>query len=194
MMGHRAIYADGWKAVTRHIPGVAFEDDDWELYHLAEDRSECNNLAGERPELLAELVERWWQEAEEYGVLPLDDRTIELFMTRYRDRSPHPADRRYHYFPPMSPMPGQVAPALGGRGWDLAASIDRPDGAGRRALRHRHREQRRQRLRRRRAPPPRLQLLRRPPPRHLHASGACRRVRQSASASDGSGGAGTPPW
>jgi len=130
MMGHRAIYANGWKAVTRHTSGVPFEDDDWELYHIAEDRSECNNLAAERPELVAELVERWWQEAEEYGVLPLDDRLIELFMTRYRDRSPHPADRRYHYFPPMSPMPGQVAPALGGRGWDLAASIDRPDGAG----------------------------------------------------------------
>jgi len=24
MMGHRAVYADGWKAVTRHQPGVAF--------------------------------------------------------------------------------------------------------------------------------------------------------------------------
>ena len=34
MMGHRGIYADGWKAVTRHQPGVPFEDDDWELYHL----------------------------------------------------------------------------------------------------------------------------------------------------------------
>ena len=63
------------------------------------------------------------------GVLPLDDRTIELFSTRYRDRSPHPTSRRYSYFPPMSPLPGQVAPALGGRGWDMAATIDRPEGA-----------------------------------------------------------------
>jgi arylsulfatase len=130
MMGHRALYADGWKAVTRHTSGVPFEEDDWELYHLAEDRSECVNLASERPELLAELIDRWWQEAEKYGVLPLDDRLIELFITRYRDRSPHPHDRRYHYFPPMSPMPAQVAPALGGRGWNLSASVDRPKGAG----------------------------------------------------------------
>jgi hypothetical protein len=76
-----------------------------------------------------ELVKRWWVEAEEQGVLPLDDRTIELFGTRYRDRSPHPENRRYSYFPPMSPLPGQVAPSLGGRGWDMAATIDRPDGA-----------------------------------------------------------------
>jgi arylsulfatase len=130
MMGHRAIYADGWKAVTRHQSGVPFEDDDWELYHLAEDRSECHNLAAELPDKVTELVALWWEEAEAYGVLPLDDRTIELFTTRYRDRSPHTVDRHYSYFPPMSPLPGQVAPALGGRGWNMAATIDRPAGAG----------------------------------------------------------------
>ena len=90
MMGHRAIYADGWKAVTRHQAGTPFEDDDWELYNLAEDRSECHNLAAAMPDKVAEMVDRWWEEAEEYGVLPLDDRTIELFGTRYRHNSPHP--------------------------------------------------------------------------------------------------------
>jgi arylsulfatase len=130
MMGHRAIYSNGWKAVTRHPPGVPFDDDVWELYHLAEDRSECTDLAATMPEKVVELVGLWWSEAEEYGVLPLDDRTIELFFTRYRDRSPHPLDRHYSYFPPMSPLPGQVAPALGGRGWDMAATVERPTGAG----------------------------------------------------------------
>lgn len=37
MMGHRGIYRDGWKAVTRHSPGVSYDDDDWELYHVAVD-------------------------------------------------------------------------------------------------------------------------------------------------------------
>ncbi len=130
MMGHRAVYADGWKAVTRHRPGVPFDEDEWELYHLAEDRSECHNLAASMPEKAAEMVALWWAEAEAYGVLPLDDRTIELFSTRYRDRSPHPSSRSYSYFPPMSPLPAQVAPSLGGRGWDMAAFIERPEGAG----------------------------------------------------------------
>ncbi|MCB1017734.1 MAG: sulfatase-like hydrolase/transferase, partial [Acidimicrobiales bacterium] len=130
MMGHRAIYADGWKAVTRHTPGVPFDDDTWELYHYDVDRSECHDLAAEHPEKLAELVALWWDEAEAHNVLPLDDRTIELFGARFRDHSPHPTDRRYTYYPPMTPLPAQVAAAIGGRSWDLDATIERPDGAG----------------------------------------------------------------
>lgn len=129
MMGHRGIYCDGWKAVTRHDFGTDFDDDTWELYHLAEDRSECNDLAATHPDKLAELIELWWAEAAEHGVLPLDDRTIELFGVRFRDRSPHPTSRSYTYYPPMTPLPPQVAAGLGGRSWDLTATIDRPAGA-----------------------------------------------------------------
>lgn len=130
MMGHRGIYADGWKAVTRHRSGTPFEDDVWELYHLSEDRSECTDLAAEQPETLARLIQLWWDEAEAQGVLPLDDRTIELFSTRYRDHSVHPVDRHYVYRPPMSPLPAQAAPAMGARGFDLTATVDRPAGTG----------------------------------------------------------------
>ena len=57
-----------------------------------------------------------------HGVLPLDDRTIELFGARFRDGSPHRADRHYTYRPPMSPMPAQVGAQIGGRSWDLDAA------------------------------------------------------------------------
>jgi arylsulfatase len=130
MFGHRAIVADGWKAVTRHQAGTPFDDDRWELYHYDVDRSECHDLAGAMPEKRDELVALWWEEAEDQGVLPLDDRSIELFFTRYRDNSVHPTDRRYTYYPPMAPLPAQVAPGMGGKGFDLAATVDRPAGAG----------------------------------------------------------------
>jgi len=130
MMGHRAIWVDGWKAVTKHKPGVSFDDDVWELYHLDVDRSECHDLAASMPDRLSEMIDLWWVEAEAHGVLPLDDRTIELFGTRFRDHSPHRPDRHYTYYPPMTPLPGQVAPALAGRSWDLLATIDRAVGEG----------------------------------------------------------------
>jgi len=130
MMGHRAVWADGWKAVTRHEPGVAFDQDRWELYHVADDPSECNDLAGAMPEKLTELIDLWWQEADTHGVLPLDDRTVELFGARFRPRSPHPENRRYTYRPPLTPLPAQVGAQIGGRSWDLSATIHRPAGAG----------------------------------------------------------------
>ena len=112
----------------RHTPGVSFDDDDWELYHIEEDRSECKNLAAEMPEKLAELISLWWIEAEEHGVLPLDDRGIELFGARFRDRSPHPTSRNYVYRPPMAPLPAQAAAPIGGRSWDLDAYLTRAEG------------------------------------------------------------------
>jgi arylsulfatase len=116
--------------VTRHQSGTPFDDDRWELYHVAEDASECHDLAERHPDRLAELVALWWSEAAEHNVLPLDDRTVELFGTRFREHSPHPADRRYTYRPPMAPMPAQVGAPLGGRSWEMAAEIDRAPGGG----------------------------------------------------------------
>lgn len=132
MMGHRGIYSDGWKAVTRHARGVSYDEDDWELYHVAADRSECVNLAADEPDRLAGLIELWWRQASEHGVLPLDDRTIELFGARERaqaEHTPHPTSRHYVYRPPMSPIPAQAGARIGGRSWDLDATIDRPAGA-----------------------------------------------------------------
>ncbi len=125
MAGHRGIYADGWKAVTRHTGGTPFDDDVWELYHVAEDFSECHDLAAAMPDKLDEMIALWWREAETHGVLPLDDRLIELFGARFQDRTAHPANRQYTYRPPMSPLPAQAAAALGGRGWDMTATIER---------------------------------------------------------------------
>ncbi len=127
MVGHRAMYHEGWKAVTRHQHGASFDDDRWELYHVASDASECHDLAVQEPEKLKDLIDLWWDEAEEYGVLPLDDRLIELFGARSRDNSPHPISRHYTYRPPLSPIPPQAAAGIGGRSWDLEARILRSE-------------------------------------------------------------------
>ena len=80
------------------------------------------------PEKLTQLIDLWWSEAERHGVLPLDDRMIELFGARFRDNSPHPPNLRYLYRPPMSPMPGQASAAIGGKSFDLTATVTRIQG------------------------------------------------------------------
>lgn len=80
MLGNRAIWHDGWKAVTYHAPGSDFEGDRWELYDLASDFNELHDLADTEPERLRHLVDLWWAEAGRNQVLPLDDRIMERFL------------------------------------------------------------------------------------------------------------------
>ena len=130
--GSRAIVAqqDGtwWKAVVRHQQGDDFDTEQWELYDIGVDASECTDLASERPDKLAELIELWWSEATRLGALPLDGRGLELFAPVRDDHSPHRHDRRYIYRPPVSPIAAGSSPSPGGRTFDLTARVDRANG------------------------------------------------------------------
>ncbi|AHC26039.1 MULTISPECIES: arylsulfatase [Mycobacteriaceae] len=128
MAGSRALVAGHWKAVCKHIPGADYDTEPWELYDLSHDMSECEDLAGAEPERLAELIALWWLEADRHGVLPLDDRGIELFAPRFRHHSPHPVEGRYTYRPPCSPIPPQAFAPIGGTSFDLTARVARADG------------------------------------------------------------------
>jgi len=127
-MGHRGLWADGWKITTYHEQGKPFDDDEWGLFHLDEDFSECHDVADEHPERLRELIDLWWAEAGMHGVLPLDDRTIELFGAAPRPGTVH-ARNEYVYFPPIAHIPADASPPLGGRSWTIVATVDVPDGA-----------------------------------------------------------------
>ncbi len=127
MFGHRGIWSEGWKAVTRHRLGHSFEEDVWELYRLDEDFSECVDLAEEMPEKLEEMKALWWSEAERHGVLPLDDNVVGIAFQPERAGTTH-ATRDYRYLPPLSRIPTEAAPAIAGRSWRMTADIDRPNG------------------------------------------------------------------
>ncbi|MBP1560764.1 MAG: arylsulfatase [Oscillospiraceae bacterium] len=69
--GNRAIYKDGWKAVVNHAFSETYEEDEWELYHTAEDYSEKHNVADKYPEKLRELQEEFFLEAGRHNVFPM---------------------------------------------------------------------------------------------------------------------------
>ncbi|TMK61691.1 MAG: arylsulfatase [Actinobacteria bacterium] len=71
--GHRAYYRDGWEIVTLHRPYAPFTDEEWELYHLAEDPTELDNLAERLPDRVRELADAWEIAAWAGEVFPLDD-------------------------------------------------------------------------------------------------------------------------
>ena len=98
MLGSRAIWHKGWKAVSVH-PTIAgwgnFEHDRWELYHTDQDPTEMDDLAEEHPGKLREMINLWFHEAGKYNGLPIEDRTaVEVLADPTR--------------PQVAPPPGPV--------------------------------------------------------------------------------------
>ena len=131
MLGCRAIYHEGWKAVAFKPagalyddgidPNAPFEDDVWELYDKRNDFSERHDLAAEQPDRLAALIERWWAEARANEVLPLDNRPAAALV----NPRPRPGgDRlRYVYRPGTAPVPETVAPNVRNRSHSITARV-----------------------------------------------------------------------
>jgi len=124
MMGNRAIIHEGWKAVTNHQPGTAFEDDVWELFDLKHDYNEVNNLADKLPEKLQELIQLWWQEAEKHDVLPLRN-------AGWRDlakENPESVTARntFTYYDGVAIIGSAAAPPTVNRSYSITAHIERP--------------------------------------------------------------------
>jgi arylsulfatase len=126
ILGDRALWHRGWKAVARHDKGADFENDRWELYHTDEDFAECHDLADKHPERLRDLVDRWWAEASANQVLPLDDREYERVAETMRAR----ARSRYVFYAGMARIERLNAPEITDRSWKLVADVEIPaDGA-----------------------------------------------------------------
>ncbi len=62
--GNAALRAGDWKVVRRGPQGA------WELYSIASDRTELNNLAGQQPERVQALAAQWRTWAERTHVFP----------------------------------------------------------------------------------------------------------------------------
>ncbi|QPM90869.1 arylsulfatase [Pseudooceanicola algae] len=126
MYGHRSVWHQGWKAVTKHAPGEDFTTEHWELYHLDQDFSELRDLSGEEPERLQEMKHRWWAEAGRYGAMPLDDSDA-LFAPPPRPGAPRWRDC-VTFYPPISQIPAEAAPLTQDASHRIDFAVTRPEG------------------------------------------------------------------
>lgn len=124
MYGHRAIVHEGWKAVAYHERHTSYADDRWELYDLTSDFSECHDLAAERPDVLHELIGRWWSEAERYGVFPLDDRNFAERAAKYHSAASPRRRRHFVLHRGVGRIPAGVTPLIYDRSYRIDATVD----------------------------------------------------------------------
>jgi arylsulfatase A-like enzyme len=145
MMGHRAIYHDGWRAVCP-VPGPSFteagagfgeltltedklrelDEHGWELYQVSKDFTETKDLAKEQRDKLVEMIATWYVEAGKYDVLPIDSRgTARLVEERPQLARPR---KRYVYYPRTSTVANKIAPRILNRPHSITASVTLEDG------------------------------------------------------------------
>lgn len=140
MMGHRAIYHDGWRAVCPW-PGPSFTEagagfgmpisaeklteldaKHWELYHVAEDFAENHDVAPDHHDKLIEMIAAWYVEAGKYNVLPVDARGVaRLALQRPQIALPRTS---YTYYPDTQVIPTNAAPSLLNRAHAITADVE----------------------------------------------------------------------
>ncbi len=146
MLGHRAVYHDGWRAVCPW-PGPSFTEAGvgfgqpisaeklseldakaWELYHIDEDFAENHDVAAESRDKLIALIATWYVEAGKYDVMPVDGSGLARMIAE-KPLVAVPRER-YVYRPATQSVPFFAAPRLMNRPHSITASVEIPeDGA-----------------------------------------------------------------
>ncbi|MEY4613842.1 MAG: hypothetical protein RL179_1815 [Planctomycetota bacterium] len=124
MLGSRAVWSEGWTAVTWHKKDSSWDDDIWELYS-EEDFTQSNNLATKQPEKLSQLQKIWLDEAIKHNVFPLDDRRYERAADPTRPVAALPK-KLYTFYPGTSILHPLAAPQILGKEHIISAKVEIP--------------------------------------------------------------------
>jgi arylsulfatase A-like enzyme len=135
MFANRGIYHDGWYAATTppaapwlmgtaKLPDV--NDYKWELYNIADDYSQNNDLAAKNPDKLKELQALFLTEAGKYQVLPLDNSILPRLVT------PRPSATAgqtvFTYSGENAGIPLGNAPSILDKDYTITAEVTIPTG------------------------------------------------------------------
>ena len=136
MLGNRAIYHDGWVAATTPAtlpwelsnapPPDLITGYKWELYNVAVDPTESNDLAAQMPDKLKQMQDLFYAEARKHDVLPLDNTTL----ARWNGPKPSLTAGRtvFNYSGTVSGIPNSGAPSILNRSYTITAEVTIPDG------------------------------------------------------------------
>jgi arylsulfatase A-like enzyme len=135
MFANRGIYHDGWYACTTPpVPpwllGTAklpeINDYKWELYNIADDYSQYNDVADKNPDKLHELQALFLAEAGKYQVLPLDNSILPRLVTQ---RPSATAGRTvFTYSGENAGIPDGNAPSILNKDYTITAEVTVPKG------------------------------------------------------------------
>ena len=137
MLGNRAIYHDGWMACTTppqppwllggKVPNVV-NGYNWELYNVADDYSQANDLAATMPDKLREMQELFVVQAAKYQVFPLDNGHLKRVLA---PKPSYTAGRtEFTYAGELTGTPNGDAPNILAKSYTITADVEVPSGGG----------------------------------------------------------------
>ena len=136
MLGNRAIYHDGWVACTTPAtlpwelssarPPDVITGYKWELYDVAKDPTQSNDLAAQMPDKLEQMQGIFYVEAKKYDVLPLDNSTL----ARWNAARPNLTAGRtvFNYSGELIGVPASAAPDILDKSYTITAEVEIPEG------------------------------------------------------------------
>ena len=139
-VGNRGMYKDGWwlamkteripwdltpEALGPYAPGIWDPDaGPAELYYLPDDFSQAKNLAADYPDKVQELKDLFWEEAEQYKVLPL----LGALSTFFGMVPPIPEKTTFEFRGDVqNVLPGMI-PRIYNRSYTITADLVVPEG------------------------------------------------------------------
>jgi arylsulfatase len=136
ILANRAIYHDGWIASCFHgrSPWVRSQklevggpQEKWELYNIAEDFSQGNDLAAQHPDKLKELQDLFDKECWKYNVYPLSSETTSRSLPMHRP-SLVAGKKKFTYYSENVHMPELAIVNLKNRDVEMTAHLEIPKG------------------------------------------------------------------
>ena len=132
MLGNRAIYNDGWVACTTPV-GAPWDSNTptadvitgykWELYNVAKDFSQADDLAAKMPDKLKDMQLLFYTEAARYNVLPLDNSRMERLDPAIRP-SLTKGRKSFTYTEGMTRIPEGASPDIKNKSWSITAEVE----------------------------------------------------------------------
>ena len=98
----------------------------WELYNIAEDYSENNDLSAKYPDKLRELKELFLVQAQKYQVFPLDNSILERIVAPRPSATPGRTE--FTYSGEISGLPDGSVPNTLGKSYSITAEVEIPSG------------------------------------------------------------------
>lgn len=126
--GNRGLILGRYKVASLQPPGEKIDLDNWMLFDLKTDPTECHNIAADHPDLVRDLVAAFDEDAFANNAYPLDNRTLVRALTHSPERLAQV--NRSHTFRPGTEgyQAIRVSPLFADRAYTLTLPFDYQPG------------------------------------------------------------------